>query len=427
MNNDTQKDVLISTRELTKRFGSKEVLKGIDCDIRVGEKVAVIGPSGSGKSTFLRCLNLLELPSGGTVVVDGATLFHSDMMLKKDALDAVKAKIKALKTGEYSAEVQAHKAELAQNGTALAKAREELKDAQSKAKLYAIKASRSSGSVTEEDVAAAQAQCDRLAADIAALKEQSSALRSKIKQKRAEAKKSADPARLAELKTELAAAKAEFAEAKKQHAAAMRVTNASIDEHRRNMGMVFQHFNLFNNLTVTENITLAPISLGLKDLKAKRRELLKRRLRGEDISEEAAQLPDKLEIIENAKTTAKKLLERVGLADKADVYPATLSGGQKQRIAIVRSLAMNPRVMLFDEPTSALDPEMVGEVLQVIKELADEGMTMVIVTHEMNFAKEVATRVLFVDDGLIKEDAPPEKLFGDPQNDRLKEFLSKIL
>ncbi|HIT26341.1 MAG TPA: amino acid ABC transporter ATP-binding protein [Candidatus Ornithoclostridium excrementipullorum] len=207
----------------------------------------------------------------------------------------------------------------------------------------------------------------------------------------------------------------------------MRVTNASIDEHRRNMGMVFQHFNLFNNLTVTENITLAPISLGLKDLKAKRRELLKRRLRGEDISEEAAQLPDKLEIIENAKTTAKKLLERVGLADKADVYPATLSGGQKQRIAIVRSLAMNPRVMLFDEPTSALDPEMVGEVLQVIKELADEGMTMVIVTHEMNFAKEVATRVLFVDDGLIKEDAPPEKLFGDPQNDRLKEFLSKIL
>lgn len=193
------------------------------------------------------------------------------------------------------------------------------------------------------------------------------------------------------------------------------------------MGMVFQHFNLFNNLTVTENITLAPISLGLKDLKAKRRELLKRRLRGEDISEEAAQLPDKLEIIENAKTTAKKLLERVGLADKADVYPATLSGGQKQRIAIVRSLAMNPRVMLFDEPTSALDPEMVGEVLQVIKELADEGMTMVIVTHEMNFAKEVATRVLFVDDGLIKEDAPPEKLFGDPQNDRLKEFLSKIL
>lgn len=200
-----------------------------------------------------------------------------------------------------------------------------------------------------------------------------------------------------------------------------------INVHRQKIGMVFQHFNLFNNLTVTENITLAPISLGLKDLKAKRRELLKRRLRGEDISEEAAQLPDKLEIIENAKTTAKKLLERVGLADKADVYPATLSGGQKQRIAIVRSLAMNPRVMLFDEPTSALDPEMVGEVLQVIKELADEGMTMVIVTHEMNFAKEVATRVLFVDDGLIKEDAPPEKLFGDPQNDRLKEFLSKIL
>ena len=201
-----------------------------------------------------------------------------------------------------------------------------------------------------------------------------------------------------------------------------------LNKVRENVGMVFQHFNLFNNLTVTENITLAPVSLGLKDLAAKRKELLKRKLfKHEDVTEQLAALPDKLEIIENAKTNAKRLLARVGLLDKADVFPSTLSGGQKQRIAIVRSLAMNPRVMLFDEPTSALDPEMVGEVLEVIKELADEGMTMVIVTHEMNFAKEVATRVLFVDDGQIKEDAPHAELFGDPKNDRLKEFLSKIL
>ncbi len=138
-------------------------------------------------------------------------------------------------------------------------------------------------------------------------------------------------------------------------------------------------------------------------------------------------LPHKLETIENARKQAFELLERVGLKDKAYVYPATLSGGQKQRIAIVRAPAMNPHIMLFDEPTSALDPEMVGEVLQVIKQLADEGMTMVIVTHEMGFAREVATRVLFIDEGQIKEDAPPKELFSNPKNDRLKEFLLKVL
>lgn len=276
-------ETLIHVENLEKHFAAGKIhaLDGVSTDISKGEVVVVVGPSGSGKSTFLRCLNLLEVPTGGKILFEGVDItdYHNDINL-----------------------------------------------------------------------------------------------------------------------------------------------------HRRRMGMVFQHFNLFNNLTVTENITLAPVSLGLKDLAAKRKELLKRKLfKHEDVTEQLAALPDKLEIIENAKTNAKRLLARVGLLDKADVFPSTLSGGQKQRIAIVRSLAMNPRVMLFDEPTSALDPEMVGEVLEVIKELADEGMTMVIVTHEMNFAKEVATRVLFVDDGQIKEDAPPAELFGNPQNDRLKEFLSKIL
>lgn len=419
---------LISTRGLTKRFGSKDVLKGIDCDIAVGEKVAVIGPSGSGKSTFLRCLNLLELPSGGTVTVDGEVLFSSRMQAAKDDLDAIKADIKALRSGEASDEVATHKQEAAELKDDLAKAHASLKDAQTKARLAAIKASRGKGAVSQADVEASKAACDAQVKAIAELKARLASVNAKIKQKKAEARHNVDRAELERLTAALEQAKQTFAQAKKEHNASMRRTNAVIDEHRRNMGMVFQHFNLFNNLTVTENITLAPVSLGLKDLKAKRKELLRRKFfKHEDVSEQLAALPDKLEIVENAKANARRLLERVGLLDKADVYPSTLSGGQKQRIAIVRSLAMNPRVMLFDEPTSALDPEMVGEVLEVIKELADEGMTMVIVTHEMNFAKEVATRVLFVDDGMIKEDAPPQKLFGVPENERLKEFLSKIL
>ena len=172
--------------------------------------------------------------------------------------------------------------------------------------------------------------------------------------------------------------------------------NVDIDRMRQKMGMVFQHFNLFPHLTVLENIILAPVHL-------------------------------KLQTRKEAEENARRLLERIGLLDKADTYPAMLSGGQKQRIAIVRALAMNPEVMLFDEPTSALDPEMVGEVLDLIRELADEGMTMVIVTHEMGFAREVATRVMFVDEGQIKEQNTPEELFSNPKNPRLKEFLSKML
>ncbi len=169
-----------------------------------------------------------------------------------------------------------------------------------------------------------------------------------------------------------------------------------INKMRQKMGMVFQHFNLFPHLTVLRNITLAPVQLGLQSQK-------------------------------EADKNAMKLLERIGLSDKAEAYPPQLSGGQKQRIAIVRSLAMNPDVMLFDEPTSALDPEMVGEVLELMKELALEGMTMVVVTHEMGFAREVATRVLFMDEGQIVEQAPPQEFFSNPKNPRLRDFLSKVL
>ncbi len=169
-----------------------------------------------------------------------------------------------------------------------------------------------------------------------------------------------------------------------------------INVARQKIGMVFQHFNLFNNLTVLQNITLAPVKLKLKTK-------------------------------EEAEAKAKELLRRIGLEDKANVYPSTLSGGQKQRIAIVRALAMEPEVMLFDEPTSALDPEMVGEVLELMKDLAKEGMTMVVVTHEMGFAKEVANKIVFMDDGVIKEENAPKEFFGNPKNERLKEFLSKVL
>ena len=203
-----------------------------------------------------------------------------------------------------------------------------------------------------------------------------------------------------------------------------------INKHRENIGMVFQQFNLFNNKTVIENIMMAPVHIGVKKLRKKQRKNLfirftnlftKNKKPLVEIDTTVAQI--KAEVREKAYT----LLKRIGLEEKADVYPSTLSGGQKQRIAIVRALAMDPKVMLFDEPTSALDPEMVGEVLDLIRELANEGMTMVIVTHEMGFAREVADRVLFVDEGQIKEQGTPDEVFSNPKNARLKEFLSKVL
>lgn len=187
-----------------------------------------------------------------------------------------------------------------------------------------------------------------------------------------------------------------------------------INVHRRHMGMVFQHFNLFNNKTVLQNIMLAPVHLRIQDMKKEKK------VRGSKV------LAIK-KIRDEEKEHAMDLLKRIGLEDKADVYPSTLSGGQKQRIAIVRALAMNPDVILFDEPTSALDPEMVGEVLELMQDLAKEGMTMVVVTHEMGFAREVANRVVFIDQGVIKEENNPEEFFSNPKDERLKDFLSKVL
>ncbi len=201
------------------------------------------------------------------------------------------------------------------------------------------------------------------------------------------------------------------------------IPSRKLNAYRQQMGMVFQHFNLFNNLTVLENIMFAPVKLGKQKLRRERR----LRLFSRSGEVPAGAVSSVAQIEKEAKDRALALLERIGLADKASAYPSTLSGGQRQRIAIVRALAMNPKVMLFDEPTSALDPEMVGEVLALIKELASEGMTMVIVTHEMGFAREVATRVLFMDGGKIQEQGTPEHIFGEPTNDRLKDFLSKVL
>ncbi|MGN0805068.1 MAG: amino acid ABC transporter ATP-binding protein [Candidatus Coproplasma sp.] len=284
---------MIEVKNLHKSFGNLQVLQGVDLNVYQGDVIAVIGPSGCGKSTFLRCLNLLEEPSAGEILLEGEYVF-------KNERSAIAEEIKSLKK----------------------------QGAENKEKL-------------EE-------------------------LNEKYKQVK----------------------KAELAISKK--------INKGINAHRRKIGMVFQQFNLFPNLTVMQNITLAPVKL-------------------------------KICSKQEAEERANKLLEKIGLSDKANVYPSTLSGGQKQRIAIVRALAMEPDVMLFDEPTSALDPEMVGEVLKVMIDLAKEGMTMVVVTHEMGFAKEVATRVLFMDEGKIQEENSPQLFFGNPQNARLKDFLSKVL
>jgi polar amino acid transport system ATP-binding protein len=274
---------VIDVINLKKNYGKLEVLKGISTTIKKGEKIAIIGPSGSGKSTFLRCLNCMEDPTGGSVIFDGV--------------------------------------------------------------------------------------------DIADMK-------------------------------------------------------VDINIHRRHMGMVFQQFNLFNNKTVIDNIMLAPVYLETHDLRQKKLKNFWLRIKNV-FSSEKQELYEvsttRAQIKAAAKENALRLLKRIGLEDKANVYPSTLSGGQKQRIAIIRALAMNPKVMLFDEPTSALDPEMVGEVLDLIKQLAEEGMTMVIVTHEMGFAREVATRVMFMDEGRILEENTPEEIFSNPQNPRTKEFLSKVL
>ena len=204
-----------------------------------------------------------------------------------------------------------------------------------------------------------------------------------------------------------------------------------INVHRRHIGMIFQQFNLFNNKTVLKNITLAPLYIKTKEERKKK--LTNFFIRVTNLFKSKGSKKELLNVIPKKKIVAEEtqkamdLLKKVGLEDKANVYPSTLSGGQKQRIAIVRALAMDPQVMLFDEPTSALDPEMVGEVLDLMKNLADDGMTMVVVTHEMGFAREVASKVLFIDEGIIMEEGTPEEVFGNPKSPRLKDFLSKVI
>ncbi len=287
---------IIAVKNLHKKFGNLEVLKGVDLNIYKGDVVAIIGPSGCGKSTFLRCLNLLEQPNAGQILLNNEYVFKNERVYLKRQLKAMK---QTQKQGEFD--------ETAYN-----------------------------------------------------------------------------------------ALKAEYETLRESEKAIEKVVAKQINAHRQKIGMVFQQFNLFPHLTVLKNITLAPVKL-------------------KKMTEEEA----------NAK--AMELLKKVGLEDKANVYPATLSGGQKQRIAIVRALAMEPEVLLFDEPTSALDPEMVGEVLKVMTELAQEGMTMVVVTHEMGFAKEVANRVIFMNEGVIKEENNPQDFFANPKDERLKDFLSKVL
>ncbi len=310
-----QNDSLISVKGLYKNFGKVQVLKGVSCNIKKGEKVVIIGPSGSGKSTFLRCMNLLETPTYGEIWFEDKLLTPIDPYLHVDIIEKSKTFNKMFEEKKTDG-------------------------------------------------------CDEL----------------KLKQEIVKNIKAND----------LLKEKNDGKEYKQAIKELYNANKLDVNKARQRVGMVFQHFNLFNNLTVMGNLTLAPIELKLKSK-------------------------------EEAQEKAIELLKRIGLEDKANVYPSTLSGGQKQRIAIVRSLMMDPEVLLFDEPTSALDPEMVGEVLGLMKQLADEGMTMVVVTHEMGFAKEVASRVLFIDEGVIKEENNPKEFFEHPKNERLKEFLSKVL
>ena len=314
--NDNNINHIVEIKNIYKNFGALQVLKGVSCQVKKGERIVLIGPSGSGKSTLLRCMNLLEEPTYGEVWTENKLLTPVDPYLHFEIIRLSKT-YKAL----FAAEKQA----------AAEKTDEEIDDAVIK-------------KIKAEDLL-----------------------------KKREGK--------------------EFHRAVK----AFYTDNfINVNLARRKIGMVFQHFNLFNNLTVMGNMTLAPVDLKLKTK-------------------------------EEAESKAIELLKRIGLEDKKDAFPSTLSGGQKQRIAIVRALMMEPDVLLFDEPTSALDPEMVGEVLSLMKELAAEGMTMVVVTHEMGFAREVASRVLFMDGGVIKEENEPTEFFTHPKDERLQEFLSKVL
>ena len=371
---------LIYVNNLYKYFGKTEVLKGVSCKIEKGEKVAVIGPSGSGKSTFLRCMNLLEEPTYGEVWTDGRLLTPVDPYLHFDIIrlsDTYKRLVNE-KREEKLAEKKAGR--LAETAGAM-KTAETVAAAESETAAEvngtATGASRAVGNAESEKASTAGAEsfCGVLT------KEEEAAIDKEV---------------ISDIKKHDMLKNREGREYARAIKKFYKENVQNVDLARRRIGMVFQHFNLFNNLTVMGNMILAPTELKIKTK-------------------------------EEAEKKAMELLGRIGLADKAGAYPSTLSGGQKQRIAIVRALMMEPEVILFDEPTSALDPEMVGEVLELMKSLADEGMTMVIVTHEMGFAREVASRVLFMDEGVIKEEAPPSEFFSRPKDPRPKEFLSKVL
>lgn len=371
---------LIYVNNLYKYFGKTEVLKGVSCKIEKGEKVAVIGPSGSGKSTFLRCMNLLEEPTYGEVWTDGRLLtpvdpyLHFDIIRLSDTYKRLVNEKREEKLAEKKAGRLAETAGATKTAETVAAAESETA---AEVNGTTTGASRAVGNVESEKASTAGAEsfCGVLT------KEEEAAIDKEV---------------ISDIKKHDMLKNREGIEYARAIKKFYKENVQNVDLARRRIGMVFQHFNLFNNLTVMGNMILAPTELKIKTK-------------------------------EEAEKKAMELLGRIGLADKAGAYPSTLSGGQKQRIAIVRALMMEPEVILFDEPTSALDPEMVGEVLELMKSLADEGMTMVIVTHEMGFAREVASRVLFMDEGVIKEEAPPSEFFSRPKDPRLKEFLSKVL
>lgn len=371
---------LIYVNNLYKHFGKLQVLRGVSCKIEKGEKVAVIGPSGSGKSTFLRCMNLLEEPTYGEVWTDGRLLtpvdpyLHFDIIRLSDTYKRLVNEKREEKLAEKKAGRLAETAGATKTAETVAAAESETA---AEVNGTTTGASRAVGNVESEKASTAGAEsfCGVLT------KEEEAAIDKEV---------------ISDIKKHDMLKNREGREYARAIKKFYKENVQNVDLARRRIGMVFQHFNLFNNLTVMGNMILAPTELKIKTK-------------------------------EEAEKKAMELLGRIGLADKAGAYPSTLSGGQKQRIAIVRALMMEPEVILFDEPTSALDPEMVGEVLELMKSLADEGMTMVIVTHEMGFAREVASRVLFMDEGVIKEEAPPSEFFSRPKDPRLKEFLSKVL
>lgn len=406
---------VVKAKNIYKNFGGLRVLKGVSCDIKKGEKVVIIGPSGSGKSTFLRCMNLLEEPTYGEVWLENNLMTPVDPYLHMDMIIASKTYKKMFNSVEYACYSDEGREKIVlldiKNKGLLD---EELEGKKYKSLIKKLNSSEDLSFLTETNTYH----------KLYYSKEYSVYPESERKLKIIKDIKDKD----------LLNEKHEGKLYKKLLKSFRKENYLNINQGRAQMGMVFQHFNLFNNLTVIKNMMLSPVLIKTKALNALKMENAKIRVgnffKKVSKKELTPLIPidtNKKQIKKEAFDNAMALLKRIGLEDKANVYPSTLSGGQKQRIAIVRALNMNPKVMLFDEPTSALDPEMVGEVLALMKELADEGMTMVVVTHEMGFAKEVATRVLFMDEGIIKEENTPQEFFDNPKDERLKEFLSKVL